>query len=74
MDVFHKDQSAPLTDEQKEQIQAIKSVAGSLYEIIHNLQKTEGVAGEQVARFVLGKRKLEECVMWAVKAVTMPKE
>ncbi len=71
MDVFHKEKSE-LTEDQQSQIIAIKSAAENLYDVMQSIGQDYN--GEQIARMILGKRRLEEAVMWAVKSITMPKE
>lgn len=69
MDVFHKDQSVPLTDEQKAAVLEIKESAEALY----NILRKYGAIGERSdkARCInLAATNLEQSVMWAVKGVT----
>ncbi len=75
-DVFHKDQSAPLSDVTTNIIREVKEKAEALYETIDTMKKIEMTKdrekqdGEMIARYILAQRKLEECVMWAVKGLT----
>lgn len=52
----------PLSDQTQNDIDAIKIAGQDLYDVLVNLP--------QSANMTLAKRKVEEAVMWAVKAVT----
>lgn len=62
--VFRK-QYRQLSDAEKAQIEGIKVTAAVLY---HQLHVTAGQADAR--QLALAKTKLEECVMWATKAIT----
>lgn len=69
MDIFHKDQSVPLTDVQTAAVLEIKGAAEALYDIL----RKHGAIGERSdkARCInLAATNLEQSVMWAVKGVT----
>lgn len=59
-DIFRKNYTL-ITEENKEKISLIKTLADDLYKEINTLPSREGA---------LSRTKLEECVMWAVKALT----
>jgi hypothetical protein len=60
MNVF-RNEYRPLTEQEKAHIAAIKTTAEILYSSLHS--------GE-ARHMALAKTKLEECVMWATKAIT----
>lgn len=60
MNVFRKEYR-PLTEQEKSHVAAIKISAEVLYNSLHS--------GE-ARHMALAKTKLEECVMWATKAIT----
>jgi hypothetical protein len=62
--VFRKEYRA-LTEREKEHIDAIKRVAQALHDRLHTVGGTAGFREMAIAR-----TKLEESVMWAVKAIT----
>lgn len=66
-DVFHKDQSKPLNENQKIFVQNIKTQAEELYEVFDEAFKVYPNSPRELA---LAKTNLEQAVMWAVKGVT----
>jgi pantothenate kinase len=64
-DVFRKEYK-PLTDLTKMKMHAIKQIASDLHEVFEN------VTNESDKRCIaIAKTKLEESVMWAIKAITL---
>jgi hypothetical protein len=59
-DVFRKNYT-PVTEENKERISHLKTLADQLYVVLNTIPNREGA---------LSRTKLEESVMWAVKALT----
>lgn len=77
IDVFHKDQSEPLSDDRKRAISGIKDMAQDLFVLIDGEIKaaagsakdsdTEGAINRCGA---VAKTELETAIMWAVKGLT----
>jgi hypothetical protein len=68
MDTFRKEYT-PLSDEQKEQVDYIKSTAET-FEAILDTYVSRDERSERSRCMAIARTNLEQAVMWAVKAVT----
>lgn len=73
MDPFRK-QYRELSQEEKARVDAIKEKAGELHALLdHEFPRSSAgitMPGLGAREMALARTKLEECVMWATKAVT----
>lgn len=58
-----------LTDEEKKQVDDIKTLAGELYQKLET-DPAVVTSGDKARALAIAKTNLEQAVMWAVKAVT----
>jgi len=76
MDIFHKDKSKPLDEQQTAMVDEIKTKAEELWMLIdtsvgNRAAKAEGDMGGVINRCgAVAKTELETAVMWAVKGIT----
>lgn len=64
-----------LTEEEKDQMQAVKDAGLNFVELLHSIGGTSpmlngNIAGQSSRELSLAQTKVEEAVMWAVKHVT----
>lgn len=68
MSVFRKQYRA-LSDTERQHVESIKDAAQKLYGLL-NFSYTVETTAPGMREFALARTKLEECVMWATKAIT----
>lgn len=72
MDYFRK-KHRKLNDDEQRSIDNLKELAGIAYAKINECEidcQSKGISGRRAQMFSKAKEKMEEAVMWAVKAIT----